>query len=101
MEITSFADLMGKTLLVGISYYTEDDVFIEQRQMWGTVIHFDPKKIVIRQKNGECFTLPPDLRSMEVAKPGLYRLRSTGEVVVNPDFLSTWICHQPEKGNPV
>jgi len=95
MENITFGDLMGKTLLVGFTYYTEDDVFIEQKQFWGSVTHCDSKKNVIRQKNGELLSLPPDLRSTEVAKPGYYRLQSTGDVVVNPDYLSTWICHRP------
>lgn len=43
-----FRNLVGKTLLVGITYYTKK------------------------------------------APRGEYRLHSTGEVVADPDFLSTW-----------
>ena len=38
----------------------------------------------------ETYTLPPDLRNYEPAAPGEYRLRSTGEVVADPDFISNW-----------
>ena len=44
----------------------------------------------IKQKDGTDFTLPPDLSSTKRARQGEYKLRSTGEVVVNPDFLATW-----------
>ena len=36
-EIT-FSDLVEKTILIGLTYYTADDEFIEQKQYWGTVI---------------------------------------------------------------
>ena len=95
MENLSFEDLIGKVMLVGLSYFTHDNVFIEQRQYWGTVIESNENIIRIRQSNGEEVTLPPDLRSTEPAPPGEYRLRSTGEIVIDPDFLSTWIVNEP------
>lgn len=95
MENISFDDLIGKVLLIGLTYYTHDKVFIEQRQYWGTVIESNKNRICVKQKNGEIFKLPPDLRSTKSAPPGEYRLRSTGEIVINPDFLTTWIVYNP------
>ena len=83
-------DLLGKVLLVGITYYTRDDEFIEQKQFYGTVIEANNSIIRIKQKDGTEFTVPPDLSSTQKARPGEYKLRSTGEVVVDPDFLATW-----------
>ncbi len=98
MEKISFDDLIGKVLLVGLTYYTRDNVFIEQRQYWGTVIESEDDVICLKQKNGKIFTLPPDLSSIKPAPPGEYRLDSTGEVVIDPDFLSTWaVYNSPEK----
>lgn len=85
-----FSDLLGKVILVGITYYTHDKRLIEQKQYHGTVIQADEKGIVIRKANGEEEKLPPDLRSTKPAPPGEYRERSTGEIVVNPDFFTTW-----------
>ena len=90
MSELSLADLSGKTILVGITYYTKDNEFIEQKQYWGTVIEANDKQILIRQKNGELLSLPPDLRSTKLAPKGEYRLRSTGEIVIDPDFTSEW-----------
>ena len=95
MENISFDDLMGKVLLIGLSYYTHDNVFIEQRQYWGTVIESNHNSICIKQKNGELFRLPPDLSSTKPAPSGEYRLCSTGEIVINPDFLATWTVYMP------
>ena len=88
-EVT-FDDLPGKVLLVGITYYTHENKLIEQKQFYGTVTEANEKIVRMILKDGSEFTLPPDLRSTKRARPGEYTLRSTGEVVVNPDFLATW-----------
>jgi len=36
-------------------------------------------------------SLPPDLRSLKPAPAGEYRLRATGEIVRDPDYLATWV----------
>ncbi len=83
-------ELIGKMLLVGITYYTHENEFIEQKQFYGTVTEANESVIRIRQKDGTEFSLPPDLSSTKRAPLGEYKLRSTGEVVTNPDFLATW-----------
>lgn len=88
-EIT-FDELIGKVLLVGITYYTHDDEYIEQKQFYGTVTEANKTLIRVKQKDGTDFTLPPDLNSTKRARQGEYKLRSTGEIVVNPDYLATW-----------
>ena len=67
-EIT-FSDLVEKTILIGLTYYTADDAFIEQKQYWGTVIESNEKRILIKLNNGEIFGLPPDLSSTKIALP--------------------------------
>jgi hypothetical protein len=86
----TFDELIGKVLLVGITYYTHNSELINQKQFYGTVIEANDSIIRIKQNDGSEFTLPPDLSSTKRARPGEYKLRSTGEVVVNPDFLATW-----------
>ncbi len=86
----TLADLPGKVLLVGITYYTEDNEFLEQKQFHGIVTEANADLIRIKRADGTEFTLPPDLSSTKRARPGEYKLRSTGEIVVNPDFLATW-----------
>lgn len=88
-EIT-FDELIGKLLLVGITYYTNNNEFIEQKQFFGTVTEANESIIRIKQQDGTEFTLPPDLSSTKRARPGEYKLRSTGEIVTDPDFLATW-----------
>lgn len=88
-EITHL-DLVGRLLLVGITYYTNDDQIVEQKQLYGTVSQASEKGVCIKQKDGSEYWLPGDLSSTNKARPGEYTLRSTGEVVINPDYLATW-----------
>ena len=92
-----FSDLIGKTILIGLTYYTEDNEFIEQKQYWGTVIESNENRILAKLNHGEIFALPPDLSSTQMAAPGEYHLRSTGETVVNPDYLMTWNINRPKE----
>lgn len=85
-----FRNLVGKTLLVGITYYTKKGEEIEQKQFYGKVISANDSGITLLQNNGNKLELPPDLSSTKKAPHGEYRLHSTGEVVADADFLSTW-----------
>ena len=97
MKKLRFSDIVGKTLLVGLTYYSEENEIIERRQLWGIVAEADRSHIQIRQNNGEMFSLPSDLSAIEKAAPGEYRLHSTGEAVRDPDFLSTWSITVPNE----
>jgi hypothetical protein len=94
----AFAEkLKGSTVLVGITYSEPTGERLEQ--FFGTVMEADPEQgITLRlegTKAGELYTLPPDLRSFFPAPGGSYRLRETGELVVDPDFTSTWNITPP------
>lgn len=87
-------DLIGKILLVGASYFAADGTFIEQEQFYGRVICASTDEGIVLElegnRLGEQFTLPPDTRSIYRAAASDYKLRSTGEVVVDPDFTATY-----------
>jgi len=90
-------ELIGKIMLVGITYYVEGNTEpIEQKQFWGTVTEVNEALIRIKRPNGEILTLPPDLRSTKRARQGKYTLHSTGETVKDPDFLATWNVTSPQ-----
>lgn len=90
MEELVFEQIIDKVILIGLTYYTADRVLIERKQFWGTVVEANEKGIAVRLNNGEIFSLPPNLSSTKKAPPGEYRLRTTGELIVDPDYLSTW-----------
>jgi hypothetical protein len=91
------ARVIGKHLLVGLTFVTYGGDMIEQRQLHGIVEEITKESgIAIRRPDGSVYRLPPDLRGIEEAPPGTYRLRETGEEVHNPDFLYTWTIYRPD-----
>ncbi len=87
--IPNVETLIGKTVLIGITRLDHDGELIEQRQHVGTFASMDGM-IHVTLAGGEEFTLPPDLSAFRKAQPGIYRLRSTGEEIENPDFVASW-----------
>lgn len=89
--------LAGAVVLVGITYNEPAGARLEQ--FFGTVTRADEHEgITLRldgSRSGEMFHLPPDLRAFFPAQPGSYRLRQTGETVVDPDFTATWEMTPP------
>jgi hypothetical protein len=86
--------LVGLLLLVGVTYLAADGETVTSKlQYYGRIVQADETGIKIAcegSRAGQTMTLPPDLRGMQAAKPGQYRLRSTGEVVENPDLTAAW-----------
>lgn len=84
--------LVGKYALVGVAWVGEDCERAEQYH--GRIVSADPAiGISIACEGhwkGETFVVPPSTDSVAPAAPGEYRLRATGETVVNPDVLTTW-----------
>lgn len=84
--------VVGKVVLVGLTYSEADGRRIEQQQFFGTVVSADSRKGILLSlkghRAGEQYNLPPDTRAIEIASTGEYRLRSTGEVVSDPDYTA-------------
>jgi hypothetical protein len=101
-------DFVGKTVLLGLTFTTADGELIEQLQRHGIIEQVDPEAgIAVRlvapgqRWDGELYWLPPDTSNLVAAAPGAYRLRSTGETIVDPDFTSTWEIASPgEESTP-
>jgi hypothetical protein len=61
----------------------------------GVVTSVDPL-VTIERGEDEPFRLPPDPDAFEVGIPGEYHLHSIGEVVVNPEYTSTWTVSESQ-----
>ena len=91
------AKLVGARVLIGLTRTRADGSDLEQ--MFGRVRSvsaddgFEVELEGVRA--GETYWLPPHLDAFEPAAPGEYRLRSSGEVVVNPDYITSWVVEAP------
>ena len=87
--------LLGKRALVGITYLDVDgETVTGQIQLHGIIITVDRDNGIELSlgggNEGKSFWLPAATGPFEDAQPGEYALRATGEVLVNPDIVSTW-----------
>ena len=91
-------NLIGATVLVGLRIIGADSSE-EMEQFYGVVtVAVEDHGITLElsgSRGGETWLMPPDLRAFEPASPGEYRLRSTQEVVINPDYISQWTMDKP------
>ncbi len=94
MAIPDLAQMIGKTLLVGITYLDSDGLVTERVQFAGVVIAVDPP-VTIERGSSKPFTLQPALDAFFIGVPGEYRLRDSDGIVVDPNFVTTWAVHAP------
>jgi hypothetical protein len=97
--IEAFGDeYIGRSLLLGVTYTGPDGELRRQTQLVGTimVVDFDEGVVVSCEPDGRTFVLPSDPSWVEKAPPAEYRLRSTGQVGTNPDYLANLVIRQPE-----
>lgn len=88
-------ELVGKSILVGLTYVDADDQLIRQEQKHGLIVEADESNVTVRLVGSlEEFSVPPDLEAFEPAAEGEYTLRGTGEVVTDPDLLASWTIQE-------
>jgi hypothetical protein len=89
---------VGKYILVGLTYIDHEGNQTRRVQLHGVVENAAPNGITIRlrgPRDGESWNMPPDLRAISAAAPGIYTLHDTGERIENPDLLATWTIQDP------
>jgi hypothetical protein len=88
--------LVGKYVLVGITRIEATGALIEKVECHGRIASVDGDDgIKVALSDGEVLTLPPNPDAFRDAKPGIYRLRSSGEEVVDPDLTTVWTIREP------
>lgn len=83
---------LGRTIIVGLTYFDLEDRHICTKQFHGVIFHVDVKAgINIRNVTSkEVLVLPPRIDAVFPAPPGKYRESSTGKLIINPDYISIW-----------
>ena len=84
--------LIGKTLMLGLTFLDDDGELLERQQFFGAVIEAnDLTGIVLDllgEQDGDIYTLPPQTSAITAALPGVTTL--AGEA---PDFVVNWTIH--------
>ncbi|HJV42430.1 hypothetical protein [Caulobacter sp.] len=98
----AFAEtLIGKTLLMNLTFLDDDGEVAERQQFFGVVIDADEDEGIVLdllgEHDGDTYTLPPQTSAIQAAEPGVTSLAGD-----KPDFIASWIIHgAPEPANDV
>ncbi len=97
-------ELIGKTCVIGLSYFDLNGELMKQAQYAGSVVKVDAENgISVRLQHADAsvekaeFILPPNLDGWFNAPPGHYRHAPTGVDIENPDFVVTWDIHRTQE----
>ena len=94
-----FADgFIGKYLLVGITRTSDKGKVLSQQQLHGIIITANAEAIELELggvHEGKTWRMPPILEELSPARRGKYELKTTGEVVEDPDFTFTLTMRKP------
>ncbi|MCF8506840.1 MAG: hypothetical protein K9G59_18175 [Caulobacter sp.] len=89
------ARLPGKYVIVGLTRLGPNGERERVEQKHGVVVTADRDQgIGIELQGaglGEVYWMPPQTSTLQRAKPGSYRLKESGDVVENPDYIVTWL----------
>lgn len=84
--------LLGKTLLMNLTFLDDDGEVTERQQFFGVVIDAaEDEGIVLDllgEHDGDTYTLPPQTSAIQPADPGVTSLAGD-----KPDFVANWIIH--------
>ena len=88
-------EMIGKLVLVGVTRYGGDGQVKGLEQYAGTVLRISVAEgVVLADENdGHERYLLPMLDQYQPAEPGEYRMRTSGMIVVDPDYPATWDLH--------
>ncbi|WP_316415588.1 hypothetical protein [Mesoterricola silvestris] len=93
--------IIGHTVVVGFNHATSDGDLIRKSQDFGTITSVSAEDgIEITRPDGSSFTVPPDFRSMKVADPGIYTLRSNQASIENPSYTMIWTIYGADSDAP-
>ena len=85
--------LTGKSVIVGVRYLGDDNIETHRKQFYGHIRSFTDKEASIMVDDGSMLSLPPAPHGFRWARPGCYKLNSTGQEIRDPDVLARWVCH--------
>jgi len=89
--------ILGKRILVGLTYLDRKGNIDRQIQLHGPITRLTGSTLYFeRSDGGGEFSIPFDGELDTTDSEAIYTLKSSGEVVENVHFLSTWTIHPPK-----
>ena len=83
--------IIGKHLLVGLTYLADDGDVKEKLQLHGTIVGISASTVVFERADGKGkFSMPFDGEFESADPEATYTLSATGEEVTGVELLSSW-----------
>lgn len=86
--------LIGKTVLVGLTFIDDDGEVSERQQFFGVVIEANDRDGILLdllgEHDGDTYALPPQTSAIKAAEKGVTSLAGD-----TPDFVVSWTIHGP------
>jgi hypothetical protein len=92
------AGFVGKSILVGITTTSNEGAVISQTQLHGVISSASAEGIDVALQglnSGSTWRMPPCLADLSPARPGIYKLKASGETVEDPDFTYSVTVQKP------
>src|SRR6185312_1203545 len=80
--------LLGKRILIGITHCNHTGVSVSQEQLYGTIERANPQEGLVIKINdtGALRTVPLDVSTLRMARPGQYRLHGSDKIIEDPNY---------------
>ena len=96
-HLPEYDEYVGKRLLMSLTYLNTADAVDHKVQLHGIITRINEAIIAVTlQDTGEEFTLPADMSALTAAPEGEYRLKPSGDIVIDPDYLVVYTIGKPE-----
>ncbi len=96
-HLPEYDEYVGKHLLMSLTYLNKAGETDHKVQLHGIITRINEAIIAVAlEDTGEEFTLPADLSALKFAAAGEYRLKPSGIVVIDPDYLVVYTIGKPE-----
>jgi hypothetical protein len=93
--------VIGKHILVGLTYLDHAGAVAKQVQLHGTITHLTEHTMYFDRADGDGeFSIPFNGELGLAAPEAIYTLSSTGEQVSDVDYLASWTVHPNPDGAP-
>mgnify|MGYP003349345298 CR=1 FL=1 len=99
-DVAKAAALIGKSILIGISYLNEEGEEETRVSTHGVIQTATPEGVRVAlkgEREGQSWNMPPNLDVISPIEPGIYRLGEGAEAVENPDFVVIWSIAKPRQ----
>ena len=88
-------ELLGSIVIVGLTYVDPEGQYQDHIQLYGVVTVADKESGIAIECHGQVWNgqehwLPASTAAFHKAEPGRYRFCSTGELIVDPHYVTTW-----------